>query len=482
MKQRKENISDFRINFWLGLFFGFLLFAGLLSASFVSSMVDNILGKKLADIEEAKKPANIEIVIIKDDSCEKCFDIAPYLDLVKKANTSVISEKIIDFKSEDGKKIVEENKIEKLPSFIAKGEIEKNSSLKSLWQEIGKISEGRFVFTKVGNPYIEASSGKIKGDVEFIILQDKNCSDCFSLDDYINAFQKYGLPIGNKKVLDISSEEGAKAVKDYNIQKSPSLIIKGDVSHYSDILGKLGEINNDIFVLKTDGMFPYLDLKTGKIAGRTAITLISASDCAECANPENYLNFLSRIGMPTKDKNAVDYKSKEGEGLIDKYKIIAVPTVIITGDLNSYPDLGKIQKLENGAFILRKTSPPYLELDSKKTRGLIKIILISDKSCAECFSTDALGNGLSSIGLATKDKANLDVGSEEGKKLIDQYKIELVPTAIITGDTGAYVSLKDIWKGIGTIENDGAYIIRDAIKTIGTYKNLSTNSVNKKGE
>src|SRR3989344_1333309 len=51
------------------------------------------------------QPANIDLTIITAASCKTCFDIAPVIDSLKKANVKITSEKAIDASSAEAKQL-----------------------------------------------------------------------------------------------------------------------------------------------------------------------------------------------------------------------------------------------------------------------------------------------------------------------------------------------------------------------------------------
>ena len=77
-------------------------------------------------------------------------------------------------------------------------------------------------------------------------------------------------------------------------------------------------------------------------------------------------------------------------------------------------------------------------------------------------------------GVYVKDKETLDI--TQGKSLIDKYKIEKVPTIILTGDVETYISLTQVWKQVGSVETDGTYVFR-SVEQMGKYRDLTTGKV-----
>ena len=109
----------------------------------------------------------------------------------------------------------------------------------------------------------------------------------------------------------------------------------------------------------------------------------------------------------------------------------------------------------------------------------IKLISLTDESCSDCYDASIHKQILSRLGLVISEEEEIDVSTENGKKLIEKYEINAVPTIIIQGDAEEYPALAQVWSQVGTVEDDGSYVFRK-IEAMGRgikYKDLTTNSV-----
>ena len=174
------------------------------------------------------------------------------------------------------------------------------------------------------------------------------------------------------------------------------------------------------------------------------------------------------------------YLEKE---IIKKYDITRVPTLVLSAESKYYPDLteawedvGTIE--EDGAYVLRNSLPPYYDLDAKKERGRVNLISLFDPNCEGCYTTDEFHLPvLESMGLYLDNQEKVSVSTSRGKKLIETYDINLVPTVILTGEPDAYNAFTQVWDTVGTIEDDGAYVFRVFDVVNGPYKDLSTGEI-----
>lgn len=200
--------------------------------------------------------------------------------------------------------------------------------------------------------------------ISVIIVSDRECTYCYNVYGLINEIETENVIIGSRKDMNYLSEEANELIMKYEIEKIPALIIRGEIGKNRDLyarLSQIGEIMDNIFVYKKPGM-PYVDVKTGKIVGAVKVTLISADDCSECYNQEKYVAELKILGIPTSNRETVDYRSNAGMIIVKENDIKKVPTFMLSGDLDKYPALKKIQDYDNNVFVLRSAIGPYMDL------------------------------------------------------------------------------------------------------------------------
>ena len=315
------------------------------------------------------KPAKLQLTVIEDKNCKDCFDIAPVVDSIKKANVELIKEDNMDLSS--AKALISKYDIRIIPAIIITGEINK-TDFKDFEEK-----DNALLFSKQTPPYTDAVSGKIKGRVSLIHLKDKSCDKCTDLTSIIESI-KQNAKLTDEKIVDISSAEGKNLVEKYDIEKAPTLILSKDLSFYA----KISEA-------------------------------------------------WSQIGT-------------------------------VEGD---------------GSYIIRVINPPYVNISANETVGLVDLIMLKDKSCANCYDVTVHKPILQNLGTALNSEKTIDIADKEGKELIEKYKIKLVPTIILSNDADAYPALKQVWGQVGSIEGDGTYVFRGLAVMGVAYKNLTSGEV-----
>jgi len=265
---KKINLSSSQKIFTLwSIVVGLALISGL-----VFTLQTNwILKEKESKDKEAARPVQLNLKVVYDSTCPDCSDLKPLIDAIKAKNVAITEEKNIDYQSDEGKLLVEKYGLEKIPGLIIAGELQKNSELATLWQNLGEIKNGEFILRQVGAPYREISSNEIKGRVKVILLADKNCADCYDVNRHLNILASMSLPIADRQLLDVNDLEGKNLINEYQIKSIPTLILTGDLAAYvglKNIWSQVGTIETDgtyVFRNGVTQMGVYRDLVSNKI-------------------------------------------------------------------------------------------------------------------------------------------------------------------------------------------------------------------------
>lgn len=224
--------------------------------------------------EEAKRPANISLTIIKDSSCADCADIAFFINAIKKTNSTINKEEIFEAGSSEAKKLISELEIKKLPTFIVKGEVSKNDDLAKLLSQIGEVKNDTFKFNYVVAPYLDLASNSVKGKVTVTFISDKTCKECYDPSPFRQILAN-NLGMFNPAIvsLDKSDRAARDLIAKYKIEAAPMFVLAGEISEYPNLVGiwlQIGTLEkNGIYILrdikKVNPNLVYRDLKTGKI-------------------------------------------------------------------------------------------------------------------------------------------------------------------------------------------------------------------------
>jgi len=188
------------------------------------------------------------------------------------------------------------------------------------------------------------------------------------------------------------------------------------------------------------------------------ITLIKDSKCTDCSDLLPIINQIKTAKVNVSRLNTFEYGSKDGREIIAKYKIQKVPAVIITGDINK-SEINGLEKREN-ALLFTNIEPPYTNVLNGEVEGIVKLYILNDPKCEKCNDLMSLIIPIKLAGIKIIEQRNVSISSDEGKGLIEKYKIDFAPTIILSKDAGLYSIIQKKWPQIGSKENDGSYILR----------------------
>ncbi len=338
---------------------GFLLWNIFQGMNATTKLNDKIKDAK-ADIAELEKPVEITLYLVKNSKCTNCVDLSSFVSAIKTEKVKIVKEELVEYDSENGKKLIEVYDIKKIPTVIIIGNLSKFESLKSAFD----VKKDAFVLTRISPPYTDANNGDVKGLINSVIVSDKECKECIDFQPIVQQIRSNGVFLDTEKTVDVLSDEGKELVKKYNLSKVPSLIFSKEAGDYELIKQswpQIGRIAADGSYLLEEVSPPYKDLATGKIVGLVEVTYLTDKSCDKCydvaqhkailANPKGFnVNFAK--------ETTYDISDAKGKELVAKYNITAVPTVILSKEVSTYKSLVPVWKTvgsieSDGSFIFR---------------------------------------------------------------------------------------------------------------------------------
>ncbi len=218
-------------------------------------------------------------------------------------------------------------------------------------------------------------------------------------------------------------------------------------------------------------------------ATKLQIFTIKDSSCKDCSSLDDIVTFIRDAKVAIASQKDLDFvaNKSEAQALIDKYKITKLPAMVIRGPKPTQADLAKFWEIfgdnVGGDFVMRRIQPPYLNLDTGKVSGLFKVTFLTDTACKTCYDVTLHRNAFKNVTMNITDSATVDISSAEGLALVSKYKIDKVPTILVTGELDEYEGFQQTWPQVGTKESDGTYVFRSGIPDMGTYHDLKTGKI-----
>ncbi len=306
-----------------------------------------------------------------------------------------------------------------------------------------------------------------------IISINADCPDCFSLQPLEASFEKENTQV-SRKTLDYESEDAKKIMEKYGIKTVPALVA------LSKNIDKI-EIDKNVFSIGKDyALFdksvPYVNLETKTVGGKVNLKEIY-TDCDKCASISQIEEQLIKFGIKIENYDKISSSSEEGKKMIKENSVSFFPALLVSKNIEEYWwlfDQIKGAFTENTEYYLFNTPlSPYKDTGGN-IRGIVDITYIENKSCVECFNVTDLKKSFQGIGMYIDKERFVDVSSPEGANLIVQYKIDAIPTVILSRGIEDYESIKKTLEQVGSFV-DGKFIFRKLDVLQVKYQKLNEN-------
>ena len=376
-KSHKKSLSkNFYTKIYVALAVALVIFAlnNLLQISSAASVLD----QKLAEATEAKKPAEVQLITISTPLCLDCYDIKSVVGVVESTGVNITSRRDVAFSSVEARSLIKKYEIEKVPTLIITGELSKSTLLASKLNKLVEEIDKAYIFTEIEPPFVETSSGDIRGSVSLTHLKKDSCEECFDLTPIIKQLGQAGLKFKEQKEIDADSVEGKKLLGQYDIKILPGIILDKEAEVYPNIMqvwAQLGSTESDGSLVMRKVSPPYFSVEEGMVKGLITMTVLTDNSCIDCYDPNVFHKpILQRIGVVFKEEREIDISDAEGKSLIEMYNIEKAPTILLEGDVEEYPGLvsawapvGSVES--DGMYVFRRVEvaqEPYRNLSNNE--------------------------------------------------------------------------------------------------------------------
>lgn len=316
-------------------------------------------------------------------------------------------------------------------------------------------------------------------NLEIVRIIDSSCTDCYNIGQIISLMENSAsAEIIGDSTIESSSGEAQTLINRYGIEKIPTVVVTGETekSNIKGMWSQFGEIEDDGTVIFRELTPVYIDTGTDEAVGRVYVTHIIDSSCKQCTDLSGLIKQFQDSGVTITAEFELDYTDDAAQQLIEKYNITTVPTFVLSKDAEAYSNIrqswsryGTVES--DGVYVMREVLPPYVDPVTGETKGLVTLIMLDDSSCEECYDVKAHKGVLSGFGVSIVDESTENIDSETGEALLAKYNITKVPTILLSPEVDIYSALKEIWRQVGTVEEDGWFVFRST-EQMGSYTNL----------
>ncbi len=331
--------KEFRIEIILLSALVIIAIINTVSLAFISATAS----QKANEAKELSRAANLEVIKIIYPACDGCYNIDSIISQIKQANAKITKETSVSMN--DAAELISRYSIRKLPAAVVSGEVSKNSDVLSVLTQYGEKSGNAVVINRFDPPYYDIAEKRIVGRIDVIALKDSSCKQCMNMSIVIDALGQ-SVAFASEKAVDYSSAEGKSLANRFEVKKIPSLIISKDITRYESVQSVWSQLNatakDDYYVVQPVTP-PYVDLSNGKTIGLVSLIYITDASCSECYNVSLHKTILERsFGVAV--VNETTHNTSTGKGIISKYNITKVPTIVLSPDASYYGQMREVWK------------------------------------------------------------------------------------------------------------------------------------------
>ena len=195
---------------------------------------------------------------LKDLSCTTCSDFPQLLvSEMKKSKIAFSDEKTVASDSAQGKDFIKNYHIDFLPAMILSKDASVYEIMSQAWSRYGpQETDGNYVLRLAVPPFINLTTGKLRGLVALTYLTDKSCSECYDVNQHKQILQgSASMKFEKEEKVDISDAKGKELIAKYNITQVPTVIVTGDFEAYPAAQGL-----KQFFSVEKDGSFIFRKL------------------------------------------------------------------------------------------------------------------------------------------------------------------------------------------------------------------------------
>lgn len=205
----------------------------------------------------------VTLYLIRDPSCKKCNDLGILTRQIKQSGIKIAAEKNLTPDSAEGKEFINKYGLDFVPALAMSKDAGAYQLIQQAWSQIGtKEEDGNYVLRSVNPPYINLTTGKLRGLVSAIYLTDGSCADCYNVSVHkqiLTSPQSFAMLLDKEVTFDVSDANGKELVLKYNITQVPAIILSDEAAAYPS-----SQALRQFFSVEKDGYYVF---RTARVMG-----------------------------------------------------------------------------------------------------------------------------------------------------------------------------------------------------------------------
>lgn len=185
--------------------------------------------------QEKSRPANLDIVVVADDTCPNCTKTQAFVEALQKQPVRFATIKQLGGTTEEGKKYIVEKKITKFPAVVVSGETSRDSKVEDFLKGSSRAVDDYYVYEVVA-PYRDVAADKLIGEFSATYITRPACANCYNVQNNAIALKNLGVNVVDQKTVASESAEGAELIKKYKIRYLPTILLRGELNAYQNFV------------------------------------------------------------------------------------------------------------------------------------------------------------------------------------------------------------------------------------------------------
>lgn len=234
---------------------------------------------------------------------------------------------------------------------------------------------------KVSAEQKSAEDAAKPAELELTLITAPDCQECMNLEQLLAPLRSNPqVKIAKEEQVEYTSDPGVELIKKYGLIRVPTVLLRGEVAKVFDeasFVQNLGKRADDGTLVVTNVSAPYVEVASGAVRGKFYATYLTDKSCQECYDVTGHRSALASLVMVPTEEKFIDRAEAEGRRLIVEYGITTVPTILLSGDLSVYPQLGQVWPAvgtteEDGTYVFRDGQTLMGAYYDLKTRKLVE--------------------------------------------------------------------------------------------------------------
>lgn len=192
--------------------------------------------KEAPQLEVKNNSELVNITIFKNTKCVKCIQLDDYLKVYKKAGVKFWDISTLEYNSSDYNSNINNYNIKKLPFVVFSKELNSYKTISNSWDNTFwyKNNKWEYIPTDIIPPYFDLQSWEVKWLIDIIYIWDKECRECYTINDSIKIFKQFWLKFNKKATLNIDDKEALELIKKYEINTFPTVLLSSNMELYKN--------------------------------------------------------------------------------------------------------------------------------------------------------------------------------------------------------------------------------------------------------